>query len=232
MPVYAVTRAGRGKVYEFKTVLLADQHPLIQYGDPIISKSSELRSCLTMLECARLADQIGNESLAKEIRGCPKENKYAVTRVMTDLWENLKTAQLAPPADPAQVMQTIVADRIATRHTGVVIRPRGEFEMSENEVNEANAGNESEAAAAAATEKKTRPIPKDPKYAGTSIITLLKDKDGVQYGAEHNPKKPGSASHARFALYTDGMTVTAAKEAGLQNGDFDNDVKHSYISIA
>ena len=232
MPVFAVTRAGQGRVFEFKTVLLADQHPLVQYGDPIISKSSELRSCLTMLECAKLADQIGNGNLAKDIRSCAKDNKFAVTRLMSDLWESFVQAKLAPPSDPEEVLRIIVADRIATRRTGVVMRPRGEFEMSENEINEANAGNETEAAAAAATEKKNRPIPKDPKYAGTSIISLNKDSEGKQYGADHNPKKPGSASHERFAKYVDGMTVAAAKEAGLLNGDLDNDVKKGFISIA
>lgn len=105
--------------------------------------------------------------------------------------------------------------------------------MSEQATAEATQGHEAEAAVATeAAEKKHRPIPKDPKYADTGVITLLADKDGKQYSAEHNPKKPGSASHERFSKYVDGMTVKAAKEAGLLNGDLDNDVKKGYISIA
>lgn len=233
MVAIVVTRAGKGDVYAFKTVLLADNHPITQFGDPIMTGVAHLRQCLTMAECAAVAVKIGESTLAREIRECPKEYKSAVDRLMTSLWDKLERSASAPPADPAVVMRKITGDRIATRSTGIHIRPRGDFEMSEQATAEANQGHEAEAAVATeAAEKKHRPIPKDPKYADTGVITLLADKDGKQYSAEHNPKKPGSASHERFSKYVDGMTVKAAKEAGLLNGDLDNDVKKGYISIA
>ena len=56
----------------------------------------------------------------------------------------------------------------------------------------------------------------------------------------NNPKKPGSASAARFALYKDGMTVAsdqeAVKAAGqpmrLASADLLWDVRHKFIELA
>jgi len=227
MTAIVVARAGRGAVYSFKTVLLADNHPITQFGDPIITDADSLRQCLTMPECAAVAMKVGDADLSREIRDCPKEYKTAVDRLMTNLWSRLERFASEPPADPAEVMKRITGDRVATRSSGIHIRPRGAYEMSESDNTEANKGHEAEVS----TEKKHRPIPKDPKYADTSVISLQADKDGKQYSADHNPKKPGSASHDRFTKYVDGMTVKEAKDAGLLNGDFDNDVKKGYISI-
>ncbi len=54
-----------------------------------------------------------------------------------------------------------------------------------------------------------------------------------------NPKKPGSASAARYGLYKDGMTVTAYKEAVKQAGqparlagdDLRWDLRHEFIKL-
>jgi len=103
---------------------------------------------------------------------------------------------------------------------------------NEHATHEATEGHtEAVAADTAAAATKHRPIPRDPKFADTGIITLLADKDGKTFGADHNPKKPGSASAERFAKYVDGMTVKAAKEAGILNGDFSNDTSKGFISI-
>lgn len=88
------------------------------------------------------------------------------------------------------------------------------------------------AAAGEGEQKKVRlPPPREPKYADTCTIALLKDKEGVQFGKDHNPKKPGSASHDRFSRYSDGMTVGDATALGVLRGDLDNDVKKGYIQI-
>lgn len=60
------------------------------------------------------------------------------------------------------------------------------------------------------------------KYPATAKITLLTEK---------NPKREGSASHARFAAYKSGQTVAEALAAGLTTGDFHHDVAHGFISI-
>jgi hypothetical protein len=46
-----------------------------------------------------------------------------------------------------------------------------------------------------------------------------------------NPKRKGSASYDRYALYVDGMTVGQAIAAGLWRVDFDWDLKHGHISV-
>lgn len=73
-------------------------------------------------------------------------------------------------------------------------------------------------------------VPREPKYAPTSVIKLLADKEGKQYGPENNPKKVGSATATRFEKYFDGMTVEQAKEAGLY-GDLSYDAAHNFIEI-
>ena len=89
---------------------------------------------------------------------------------------------------------------------------------------------------APAKEKKAKraPPPREPKHAPTGIITLGADDKGVKYGAENNPKKAGSASAKRFALYRDGMTVAEAKEVGLNGSDldYDSDPKRNFITLS
>jgi hypothetical protein len=46
-----------------------------------------------------------------------------------------------------------------------------------------------------------------------------------------NPKREGSASHARFALYKNGMTYEACLAAGITNGDVHWDLAHEFIAF-
>lgn len=55
------------------------------------------------------------------------------------------------------------------------------------------------------------------------VITVL---------AAENPKKPGSKTYARFALYKNGMTTAQALSAGVRPADIAWDVKHKFISLA
>ena len=54
------------------------------------------------------------------------------------------------------------------------------------------------------------------------VITVL---------VQANPKKPGSKSFARFALYKTGMTIGEFEKAGGRAGDVNWDTKHNFISI-
>ena len=130
MTVIAVTRAGTGKVYRFKSLQMADVHPLLQYGDPVITSADVLRQCLTLPECAAVAAQVGESVLAKEIRDCPVGERPRVSRLMGGLWSALERRAPAPPSDPTLIIREIVQDRVATRSMGVHLRPRGEAEVS------------------------------------------------------------------------------------------------------
>ena len=70
-----------------------------------------------------------------------------------------------------------------------------------------------------------------PRIPEEAVITLLSDKNGVKYGAENNPKRPGSESAERFTKYADGITVAEAKELGIRVSDVRYDVAHGYISL-
>lgn len=50
--------------------------------------------------------------------------------------------------------------------------------------------------------------------------------------AAENPKREGTESYARFALYKNNMLVEEALAAGVRRADLDWDQKHGYISIA
>jgi hypothetical protein len=89
-----------------------------------------------------------------------------------------------------------------------------------------------------ATPKKTKPAKATPakkppakevskpidtgKFAADSKIKVL---------VEANPKREGSESYKRFALYKDGMTVEEALTKGLTRPDLAWDTKHQFISI-
>lgn len=62
------------------------------------------------------------------------------------------------------------------------------------------------------------------------IAGELEGKKLVVLVAE-NPKREGTASHARFALYKNGMTYAEALEAGVKNADIHWDMAHEFISF-
>lgn len=49
--------------------------------------------------------------------------------------------------------------------------------------------------------------------------------------AKTNPKRPGSAAHARFQFYRDGMTVADYLTAGGQRLDLRYDADHGFIRV-
>lgn len=219
-PVIVVTRGGDGQPWLHASVRSAGDHPITQFGDPILSTARSLGQTLSLAELAALATTIDDTKTARELAGpLVAESDHARKSAIERLWEALIQHSPTPPTDPKEVVDIIVADRRRTSVTGVKVR-RTE-EMSE----------EAAAAAAPAEKKASRPIPKDPKYAETSVIKMLADKDGKVYGADHNPKKAGSATHTRFGHYVDGMTVKDALEKGLTRGDLSYDAEKKFIEI-
>ena len=80
-------------------------------------------------------------------------------------------------------------------------------------------------ATAAPTPKKAAPAARAPAPAAAPDgrrITVL---------APTNPKRPGSAAHARFALYRTGMTVAEFVAAGGRAVDLNWDVPHKFIRV-
>lgn len=71
------------------------------------------------------------------------------------------------------------------------------------------------------------PIAAEPKlFAGGVPLTAT-----IAYLAP-NPKKPGSAAHARYALYPAvGATLADALKAGVRRDDFLYDVRKGYLKV-
>jgi hypothetical protein len=80
----------------------------------------------------------------------------------------------------------------------------------------------------AKTEVKPAKVEKAAKYASGGYA----DDAKIKILVKGNPKRPGSASAKRFALYKNGMKVSAAKASGLGPGDLRWDVAHGFIAIA
>lgn len=56
----------------------------------------------------------------------------------------------------------------------------------------------------------------------TQTVTLL---------VKHNPKRPGSAAHARFAKYKNGATVAQLVKAGVTIADIKWDLAHKFVQL-
>lgn len=77
-------------------------------------------------------------------------------------------------------------------------------------------------AKAAPQEAKQAPPPREPKVPSTAKIVWL---------VKENPKRVGSASHARFDGYFGTKTVAAFLEAGGTRADIANDVGKGYFEV-
>lgn len=96
------------------------------------------------------------------------------------------------------------------------------------------------ATAAPAAEKPVKEK-KEPKpqlvrgHAMTATMAYGVDAEGKSYGPKNNPKRDGSASAARFALYKPGKNLAAqiGAEGGptLDDLKFDSDPKRNWIVI-
>lgn len=64
-----------------------------------------------------------------------------------------------------------------------------------------------------------------------SVSVSRSDPRVITYVQEHNPKKEGSASWARFALYRAGMTVDEFLRAGGTIGDIKWDAERDFIRL-
>jgi hypothetical protein len=78
-------------------------------------------------------------------------------------------------------------------------------------------------------EPKAPKVPKESNfkkvYPDTATITLL-TKDG------ENPKRKGTKSYDRFAVYKNGMTVADAIKGGVLYADLSWDVGHGFIAVS
>lgn len=79
-----------------------------------------------------------------------------------------------------------------------------------------------EAEAEAKVSKRKRGLNEDDPFLKQVIFTVV----------TQNPKRKGSKSFARFALYVPGMTVLEFLKIGGTRGDINWDVAHKHITLA
>lgn len=219
MTCLAITRAGRGRVWRYDSARSARMCPIVQLADVVAESSSDLWA--NYASCAgELAELVG-ERLGPDVVGAAERlrsestrgAREEVRRVAADVWDYLVRCASTPPTDPAEVVSVIVGDRAAVE--GVVLRSRGSRHTE--------AEQQSGESIMAAGDRRDR-------ISNDSVIRM-KSNDKGPYGPKNNPKRAGSASAARFDKYKDGMTVGAAKEAGLTASDISYDSEHGYIEL-
>lgn len=224
----AVTRNGLGDFYSFQTRSAADLHPIVQYGDVICDGPESVARQYNQLEMPDLLRRLGNEGFRGEVLAAISSSLGwvgAMQRYSPGIWDAMVRIASRPPTDPAEVVSVVVRDRKLSIIESMS-RERGEKKMTaEDQVKEPKAAKEPKA-----PKERAEPTTMG-GYKLTDTITLLADKEGKPYGADNNPKKAGSQTHARFAKYVTGQTVKDAYDAGVAAGDFAYDVSKNFISI-
>lgn len=234
MTVIAVTCNGQGRAYRFGSSAEADDHPLVQLGDPII------RSCAEML-------RVYSEEDVTELL----ERHKAGTRP-ADLWYFLENSAPQAPSDPKLICDLVTEDRKITRKSGILLAKsaqnsygllrknaltaEGDVIMATEKGGAAapktkGGGKKSGETKAPAAGTTAAAATKDKVGMGQSIIKFKVDKDGKLYGADNNPKRATAKNHGRFLLYKDGMTIDQFVEAGGHRADVPHDVKKGYIEL-
>lgn len=225
--VVAVTRGGWGDFWLFDTAAEADLHPLIQYGDAILTGPEDITRQYNLLEIGRLLATLGSDDLRVEVLSrmhpdldLPNRERVAIVEASSErIWGLIVGRASPPPNDADAIVAQIRADRVLM--------------IKENTVTDTT-----KTAAVPAKDKAAKPAaaPRAPKYAPTAKIVMLADKEGKKYGKDHNPKRTGSKAHAAFAKLTDGMTVEAYVKAldsqSVAFTEIDYGVKKGFFKIA
>lgn len=231
MKTIVVTRMGFGRILVYPTRPAAEDSALTQYGDAVLQSERDVLNQYTPLEWPAIAVHLGHPQLGVEFieRWTALQKDRRAREAYREecsrrLWELLQEQAVPPPDNPEMIVRIASEDRRAVR----IEDPRTSVERRAKMAKRNKTAETTEnAEATTATETKTPTS----KIDTTRIVRLALDKDGKQYGVENNPKRAGSASHARFASYTDGMTVGQALEAGITAADLAHDQKKGFIVL-
>ena len=213
MVCIVVTRNGQGAVYSFPDKKAARLHPLTQAYDVSAADSSELAMQYGRGEAellVRFAEGRDRSRLidALEVWKSEPIRRELPFEIRNLLWTTHARVAQTPPSDPAAILRLIEEDRRAVESQK--LRPRSDS---------ATPGEETPSRKTRSTDM-TEAAAKRTRINENSTIKIL---------ADSNPKRGKSAD--RFALYKDGMTVKAAKEAGVTAADITYDTNKGFISV-
>ena len=204
--VLVITRNGEGDVWRVPSLKAARLSPIVQLYDIVAASAESLLQSYGRSGCESLGRRAPVGPLGDRIRrhldawyaegGVPSVEMLSSVE---ELWKLLVSEAREMPSEPSEVVEVIVADRVAMESTAIRL-PREETEEFEQ-----------------VTDENTKD--RAPRIHDTMIIHMGHDKDGKKYGKDHNPTRVGSSVYDRFAKYKDGMTVKQAKDAGITPGD-------------
>ncbi len=211
-----VTAGGWGDLWAFKTRNEAYMSPLYQYGDALLVTPQHVQDQYNWLEWSRLREMAGLPYVAQTARS-PRHARMLKESQAQEILDRLAKLAQPAPTDPAEICRRIVQDR---RRLGTVAKKKADAPAAPAETQ-----------ATAATGGSAVPAPRGPKDVGQDwTISFGVDKDGNSYGPEvNNPKKEGSKTRTRFALYREGMTIAQALDAGITTADLVYDRDHKYV---
>lgn len=202
--VIAVTRAGLGDWLIFDSFEEADEHPLVQYGDVIMTHRAAFMTQWTRLELPGLLEHLG----MGEFSSSPDLLHHNVDKV----WARMISISARPTEDPSELCELIRRDRRLTKVERKKIMSTASTKTKEDKPK---------------AEKKVI----QRRYSGEAKVTLLADKDGNPYGPDNNPKRAGTKTYERFKLYANGLTVEELLAKGAEFGDFKYDEDKGFVKF-
>lgn len=226
--VVAVTRGGWGEVWGFDSYRAAQDHPLVQEGDAVVTSPETTLEVWNYLLLPRLLDEVlgdrrQSQTAREEIltEGTPWDRAMARSRMWSSTaWDMLRRAARRPPEDSKALCEKIREDRRLYDDW------RRREETRRTSVTKTN--DTAATAATAAAEAKPKTIAgKSP----TAKIAFGKDKDNKPYNTtDNNPKRAKSGE--RFAKYAAGQTLEAAVAAGVTPADIKWDIDKGFITVS
>lgn len=218
MTCLVVTAGGYGDVFKFRILKEAAEHPLCQYGDPVLMSGMDIDKFWGRGQLVELHRFLGDtpqdtsarDALTKVAAGGLKERhaRDLLEGARVALLEGVLRAAKEPPTDPAVICQLVRENRSKHQRISDEIAKTRTRTMTEETT--------------ATTTETAAAKPGKSKYAGNLLVTVL---------VHTNPKRAGSKSFDRFAKYVTGQTVDDALKAGVLSADLHYDVDHKFIHI-
>ena len=215
MVCIVVTCGGWGDAWSHETRTEAWLHPLTQYGDAIMESSRDVLDEYNAREWPALAEYVDMELSSHDIRalqsGVDRDARAVRERTVDDVWARLQSSAEPVLTDPETICEQVSRDK---RRTTMAKKEPTVKVVAEKK----------------APSEKTASGPRGTPHDAVIRMQVC-EKTGKTYGPDHNPKKAGSKGAERFALYTDGMTVKEAIDAGVWAADITWDIGKGFIAL-
>ena len=223
-----VTRQGWGDLWRMPSADEAELHPLVQFGDAVVTGPEGILRQYNLLELPRMVRLLGVPGLSQEVedelarlQDLPDRKRLLPDHLMVRIWTRMVGMARVPPSKAEKIVDLIRMDRQVTKEKIMADKAAAKT-------------------AAAPKAPKVVPPKRASKYGEADTISLLKGgEDNKPYhGTDNNPKRKGSKAADWFRGYKDGMTVADYKKhldkvgAGNQlTSTLNYDIAHGYVVV-